>query len=126
MRIKDGFLARELYLRIANEEASFADLAAKFSQGSESKTNGIVGPVPLNQAHPILAERLRTGKPGYLQEPFSIEDWWLVIRLERYEPARFEDSMIQVMTTEIFQEWVEGKVVCKLAELRRSGTTTSP
>ena len=88
MRTRDGFLARELYLRIANGEANFADLAAQHSQGNESKTNGIIGPVPLNQAHPILAERLRTSQPGQLQEPFSIDEWWLVLRLERYEPAR--------------------------------------
>ena len=45
LRVRDGFLARELYLRIAGREANFADLAAEHSQGPESKTKGIVGPV---------------------------------------------------------------------------------
>ena len=111
LRTRDGFLARELYLRIASGEANFADLAAQHSQGNESRTNGIVGPAPLNQAHPILAERLRTSQPGQLQEPFSIDEWWLVLRLERYEPARLE-GLRQTMTTELFQEWVEGEVLC--------------
>ena len=124
LRTRDGFLARELYLRIASGEANFADLAAQHSQGNESRTNGIVGPAPLNQAHPILAERLRTSQPGQLQEPFSIDEWWLVLRLERYEPARLEESTRQTMTTELFQEWVEGEVLCKLAELKNSGAST--
>ena len=115
---------RENYIFVLNGEANFADLAAQHSQGNESKTNGIIGPVPLNQAHPILAERLRTSQPGQLQEPFSIDEWWLVLRLERYEPARLEESTIQTMTTELFQEWVEGEVLCKLAELKNSGATT--
>ena len=124
LRTSDGFLARELYLRIESREANFADLAAQYSQGVESKTNGIVGPMPLNQAHPILAEKLRTSQPGQLQEPFSIDKWWLVLRLERYEPARLEQSTMQAMTTELFQEWVEDQVLCKLAELKNSGATT--
>ena len=117
LRVKDGFLARELYLRIASNEADFSDLASKFSQGKEAETKGIVGPVPLNQAHPILSEKLRTSRPGQLNEPFSIGEWWLVARLERYEPARFNESTMQAMAREMFQEHVEEEVVCKLLEI---------
>ena len=117
LRVKDGFLARELYLRIASNEANFSDLASKFSQGKEAETKGIVGPVPLNQAHPILSEKLRTSRPGELNEPFSIEEWWLVARLERYEPARFDESTMLAMAREMFQEDVEEEVVCKLLEI---------
>lgn len=117
LRVKDGFLARELYLRIASNEANFADLAAEFSQGNEAKMKGIVGPVPMNQAHPILSEKLRTSRPGQLNEPFNIGEWWLIARLERYEPARFDETTMRVMTQEIFQENVEEEVVCKLLEV---------
>ena len=117
LRVKDGFLARELYLRIASNEANFSDLASKFSQGKEAETKGIVGPVPLNQAHPILSEKLRTSRPGELNEPFSIEEWWLVARLERYEPARFDESTMLAMAREMFQEDIEEEVVCKLLEI---------
>tara|TARA_Y100001954_G_C15638106_1_gene516231 strand:+ start:75 stop:797 length:723 start_codon:yes stop_codon:yes gene_type:complete len=117
LRVKDGFLARELYLRIASQEANFADLAAEFSQGDESKTKGIVGPVPMNQAHPALSEKLRTSRPGQLNEPFNIGEWWLTTRLERYEPARFDESTMQAMTREMFLEDVEEEVVCKILEI---------
>ena len=117
LRVRDGFLARELYLRIAGLEANFADLAAEHSQGPEAKTKGIVGPVPLNQAHPVLRERLRTSQPGQLLEPFRIEDWWLVARLERYEAARFDEGTAQTMAQELFQEWIQEEVLCKIPGL---------
>ena len=117
LRVRDGFLARELYLRIAGREANFADLAAEHSQGPESKTKGIVGPVPLNQAHTALSERLRISQPGQLLEPFPIEDWWLVARLERYEAARFDAGTAQTMAQELFQEWIQEEVLCKIPEL---------
>lgn len=123
LRVRDGFLARELYLRIAGREANFADLAANYSQGPESKTKGIVGPVPLNQAHPALSERLRTSQPGQLIEPFKVQDWWLVARLERYEAARFDEATAQTMAQELFQEWIQEEVLCKVAALSWVGGT---
>ena len=117
LRVKDGFLARELYLRIAGREANFADLAAQYSQGPEAKTKGIMGPAPLRQAHPALSERLRTSQPGQLLEPFKIEHWWLVVRLERYEAARFDAATAQQMSTELFQEWIQEEMLCKMARL---------
>ena len=117
LRVRDVFLARELYLRIAGGEANFADLAAQYSQGPEAETKGIVGPVSMRQAHPALSERLRTSQPGQLLEPFSIEQWWLVARLERYEAARFDQATAEQMTTELFEEWIQAEMICKMAQL---------
>ena len=117
LRVKDVFLARELYLRIVGGEANFADLASDFSQGPEAKTKGIVGPVPLNQAHPELSEKMRTSQPGQLLEPFRIDDWWLVARLERYEAARFDETTAQKMSQELFMGWIQEEVLCKLTQL---------
>ena len=117
LRVNDGFLARELYLRIAGSEANFSDLAAEYSQGPEAKTKGIIGPVPMRQAHPALSERLRTSQPGQLLEPFNIEQWWLVARLERYEAARFDAVTAEQMTTELFQEWVQEEMACRMTRL---------
>jgi parvulin-like peptidyl-prolyl isomerase len=106
LRIKDRFLARELYLQIQSGEANFAELAARHSDGPERDTNGIVGPVPLTQAHPTLAEKLRTHAPGDLIEPFAAANWWLVVRLESYSPACFDDATAQLMCREVFEQWL--------------------
>ena len=117
LRIQDGYLARELYLRISGNEANFADLAASYSQGPEAKTKGIIGPVPMTQANPALSERLRTSQPGQLLQPFQIDQWWVVVRLERYEAAQFDDITRQRMAQELFQEWLNQELLGKVRSL---------
>ena len=121
LRVQDPFLARELYLRLDGGEANFADLAAEFSQGPERQTKGIVGPVPLTQAHPALAERLRTSPAGQLLEPFKIAEWWLVVRLENYTPANFDEAMAQQMSSELFERWVDEQTALRIRALSDSG-----
>lgn len=110
LRVEDGALARELYLRIAEGEADFAELAATYAKGPERSTRGVVGPVPLLQAHPIIAELLRTSSPGQLHPPLRIDNWWLVVRLESLRPASFNQEMQIKMARELFEEWVEQEV----------------
>lgn len=117
LRVKDGLLARELYLRLAGGEANFADLANAYAEGPEKQTRGIVGPVPLTQAHPQLSERLRISRVGELLEPFNIAEWWLVVRLEQRIPANFDDAMAERMGQELFQEWVAEQVEARLSAL---------
>jgi parvulin-like peptidyl-prolyl isomerase len=110
LRVESGALAQELYLRIAEGEADFAELAVQYAKGPEQATRGVVGPVPILQAHPTLAERLRTSRPGQLSPPILIEQWWLVVRLEVMRPAIFDDAMQERMGRELFEEWVEEQV----------------
>jgi len=129
VRLQHQGLARELFLRLQEGEASFADLAAQFSEGPERATRGIVGPVPLSQAHPLLVQRLRTAAVGELLEPFQIEQWWLVVRLESLRPATFDDAMASQMSQELFEQWLEQQVDRHIQQLRPlllPGPTLSP
>lgn len=78
----------------------------------------MVGPAPLTQAHPLLVERLRTAPAGMVQEPFRIERWWLVFRLESLTPATFDEAMAEQMSQELFDEWLEAEVASQLNTLR--------
>ena len=118
LRIKDQGLARELYLRIDGREADFAELAQRFSEGPERQTRGIVGPVPIEQAHPELARRLRSNPPGTLLQPFQIESWWLVVRVESYSPATLDDSTREAMTRELLEQWLKSEVDTRLVALQ--------
>ncbi|KZR61778.1 peptidylprolyl isomerase [Prochlorococcus sp. MIT 1303] len=115
LRIKNVYLARELFLRIAEGEATFAELASDYSEGKEKAKGGSIGPVPLCQAHPRLVEALRSHAPGTLVEPFQISDWWLVVRVDRYMPVSFDETIRKSMCRELFQEWrsEELNVQCK-------------
>ena len=124
LRIENSFLARELYLQIESGESNFADLAKRYAEGPERNTNGIVGPVSLTQAHPALVEKLRVAQPGVLLEPFRISDWWLVVRLERYEPATFSDVVSDQMCQEMFDAWLDEETATCLSQL--ASQTTEP
>ena len=118
LRLTDAGLARELYLQIAEGENNFADLAAVHAQGPEKATRGIVGPVSLTKAHPMLADRLRTASPGALLEPFPIENWWIVVRLENLTPAVFDAPTATQMAEELFEQWLSEQEERQLSELR--------
>ncbi|MGC6482901.1 MAG: peptidylprolyl isomerase [Synechococcus sp.] len=123
LRLTSQSQAQELYLRIAHGEANFSDLAGRFSEGVERNTNGVVGPVPLNQAHPTLSEKLRAAKPGMLLEPFSIDRWWVVARLERFSPASFDARMGAQMSMELLQEWLKNTTEQRVQTLQATLTT---
>ena len=117
LRLANNFLARELYLQIESGESNFADLAKRYAEGPERNTNGIVGPVSMTQAHPVLVEKLRVAQPGVLLEPFRIADWWLVVRLERYSPATFTPEVSDRMCREMFDAWIEEETATTLLRL---------
>jgi len=117
LRVEDPGLARELFFRIDEGESDFAELAATYAQGPEKATRGVVGPVPLMQAHPVLAERLRTAVPGMLIQPFQIGKWWLVIRLESCSPATLTHEIASQMARELFEDSVEELIVQRMNQL---------
>ncbi len=107
IRSQDANIIRELYLRIIEEEASFGDLASDFSEGPEKNTRGIIGPCPLQAAHPKLVDCLIKSKPGEVLPPLTIEGSYVIIRLESMEPAKLDNSMKSKMGEELFNNLLE-------------------
>ena len=120
IRSKDPYLIQELYLRIESNEQNFGDLAAEYSEGMEKQTKGIVGPVPMTQAHPAVAETLRVSKPGRLNRPMKLGELWLILRLESYKPAIFNPEMSQRLTHEMFNNYVNTKVSERIQQLNQT------
>lgn len=110
IQTKDLCLARELCIQIRELEASFDCLAAQYSEGPEQETRGIVGPIPLSQGHPDLVGRLRSATPGMLIEPFKVDTYWVLLRLERYLPAVLTSEVALDMCRELFDDWLEEQV----------------
>lgn len=117
VRVKDANLAREFYLRLCDQEVTFAELAAQYSDGPERQTQGVIGPRPISQAHPLLAERLRTARDGEVLPPLQVADWWLIVRRDAYQSAVLDEPMIQRMAQELLQEWVAEEVQRRLQTL---------
>ncbi|MGK7925844.1 MAG: peptidylprolyl isomerase [Spirulina sp.] len=108
---------QELYFRLQEEEASFGELAARYSQGPEAHSNGLVGPIELQNLHPKLAQMLRISQPGQISPPFRVEKWVAIARLERYIPTKFDPALRQRLLAQRFEAWLEAKVARESASL---------
>ena len=91
IRTTNHEMADELFVRIKEGEATFAQMARMFSEGPEANTGGIIGPVCLQQAHPDMAERLRSTPVGRILKPFWFKEFSIILRVEDLIQARFED-----------------------------------
>lgn len=117
LRVRRREKIAELNRRLEEGEASFADLASTYSEGSERQINGLIGPMELGQINPVLAERLRISKPGQLWPPFEAEGWWVLLRHERHLPAQLDQAMQQRLLNEIYELWMREQVSAALTEL---------
>lgn len=106
IRLKDPGIAQELYFRIQEQEQSFAELAHQYSLGREAQTGGLAGPVDLGSLHPHLARLLSISQPGQLWEPRALEEWHVIVRLEKLIPAQFNEFMRQRLLNELFEGWL--------------------
>ncbi len=107
LRLKDAAIAQELYFRLESGESAFTDLATKYSQGPEANTGGLIGPADLGGCHPRLGEMMRVSKPDQLWPPTRIEDWWVVVRLEKFMPAQLDEPMRRRLLEEMFLAWLQ-------------------
>jgi parvulin-like peptidyl-prolyl isomerase len=106
IRLKDEQLAQELYFRIQEGEQSLATLAQQYSDGSEAQTGGLIGPTELSKPHPLLAQKLAASQPGQLLPPMRLEDWVVLVRLEKFLPCQLDDAMRQRLLNELFEAWI--------------------
>ena len=75
--LKNQYHAQELYLRIKEDQANFADLAAEVNRHAERKFQWRVGPVPIARTPGPLAKVLQSVQPGTLLEPIKVQANWL-------------------------------------------------
>ncbi len=104
--VKESDLAHELYLQLDSEEAEFSSLAMKYSLEGNTNKMGIIGPQSLGKVHPALKEKLLIAKKGELLNPFQIDSWWVIVKLEEKTEAKLDDFVRQKITLSLFDKWV--------------------
>jgi hypothetical protein len=107
IRHVDRAVIQELFFRIQAKEDTIANLATQYSQGSEQQTRGLVGPMELSRVHPRLAQQLRIAKPDQINPPLQLENWFVIIQLEKWLPAQYDPATEQRLLDELFQQWLE-------------------
>ncbi len=101
IRVKNQNLANELFLRIIENEEKFEDIASKYSEGPEKNTNGHIGPVPLGNSHPLLAQLLQISEENKVSSPKMIDSWWVIVRKEKLLNTSLNDEIIQKLALEL-------------------------
>ena len=104
--VKESDLAHELYLQLDSDEAEFSSLAKKYSLEGNTNKMGIIGPQSLASAHPVLKQKLLTAKNGELLNPFRVDSWWAIVRLEEKIEAKLDNFTRQKITLSLFDKWV--------------------
>lgn len=117
IRVEKPEVAQELFFRIKDDENTFSALAMEYSQGTESQTGGLIGPVEINAPHPKIAQILATCQPGQLVPPTRVGEWIVIIRLENYLSAKLDNPMRQRMLDELFNQWLNETIKNKVSFL---------
>jgi parvulin-like peptidyl-prolyl isomerase len=110
IRTKDFGVAQEVYFRIQENEQTFADAAREYSQGPEARTGGLLGPVPISQPHPLIGKLLSISQPGQLWPPRPLAEWFVIVRLEKFIPAKLDNDMRRRLIDEMFETWLREQV----------------
>tara|TARA_Y100001968_G_C19236658_1_gene657244 strand:+ start:101 stop:838 length:738 start_codon:yes stop_codon:yes gene_type:complete len=92
IRVDSEDFAFHLYYQIEADELTFGEAARLYSNGAESKTEGIIGPCDLTVPHPDIASRLRSANPKQLFQPFNIDQWFAIIRLEYRFDSEYNEA----------------------------------
>ncbi|MDR9402011.1 MAG: peptidylprolyl isomerase [Halothece sp. Uz-M2-17] len=110
LRTRDHNTATELYFRLQNQESNFEELAQAYSQGPESQTRGIVGPVPVTSPNEKVSKILLQSEVGQLWPPVRVGEWSIIVRLEKLISAQLNDGTRQKLLNELFSKWLEEEV----------------
>ena len=106
IRVKNQNLANELFLRIKEKEEKFENIASKYSEGPEKNTNGHIGPIPLGNAHPLLAHLLQISEEGKTVSPRMIDNWWVIVRKDKLFNTSLNDELIQKLALELGENFL--------------------
>jgi parvulin-like peptidyl-prolyl isomerase len=117
IQVADGTIAQELYFRICSEPKIFSKLALNYSQGAESFDGGKVGPIPISRLHPTISTQLLLLKPGEISPLFTIDNFYIFVRLEQVVPAQFDDELRQILLDELFEQWLQAKIVSEIGSV---------
>lgn len=117
IRVGNPYLARELYLKITDDGDCFGDIAAKYSEGPERDTRGIIGPTPISTSHPVLAELLRSTQEGIVTGPIQLDNWNIIVRVEKKIIASFNEQTKKLICKELYEQCIQERSKNILNEL---------
>jgi parvulin-like peptidyl-prolyl isomerase len=117
IQVTDGTVAQELYFRICAEPKIFSKLALHYSQGAEAFDGGKIGPIAISKLHPTISTQLLLLQPGQISPLFTIDNFYIFVRLESVLPAQFDDDLRQLLLDELFEKWLQAKIISEIGSV---------
>ena len=53
-------------------------------------------------------------------DTFEFQSFWLILRVERFLPATLNDAMKSRLINEMYEEWIQGKIMKTMKNLEKS------
>lgn len=110
LRFADADLAQELYFQLLEGELQFAEVLERYGQDPTQPPRCLVGPMPLEKLHPLLARVAERYAPGALIPPLQLNDRVHLIRVERLEKASLDEGMQQRLLADFRQQWLHDQL----------------
>lgn len=123
VRFEDADLAQELYFQMEEGELTFSELLERYSQDPGQPPRCLVGPLPLEKLHPLLARIAERHPPGSLIAPIHLNDHVHLIRVERLEKASLDASTRQRLLLELRQIWLKEQLATVQRRLFTEGSS---
>ena len=108
--VKDRNSAYDIYLKLESRESSFGEIKELFKNNKEFIFHEKVGPINTSSLEPEMKELLVQQTEGDLQEPILIDDFWVILRLDKKIDTVFDDQMKLLMVTELFEDWIQNEI----------------
>ena len=87
-------------------------------------TAGLLGPMSITDPHPTITKVLRKLSPEEISPPVAVESWYLVIKLERRQPAKLNNALRLQLENELLSNELTPQIneIIKTFLFRSQGT----
>ena len=110
IKTKQKEVIREVHFRLIEGEQNFAELTEELTQecsGNPLVESEVVNSTELGTLPPAIAQQLSTMKAGNISAPILVENYYLILRLDRYVSATCDRPMQKRLLDELFERWMQ-------------------
>ena len=106
IRVKSQFLSFEIYQRLKAQEYSFDQLSWQFGEGPETRQGGRFIRQRIQNIPQPLRPLLRKISAGEVLKPHRMGDWFVILALEEFIPAEFNEITKEFLLNAEFESWL--------------------
>lgn len=107
LRLESKDLAQELAFQLREGEADFPELNFRYGQAPERKRGGLMPELPLASLSAPVAKILQRLKPGEVAGPIRLPPYFLLMRLDAFTPAVFDEQLCRLLLRDLLEEWLQ-------------------